>query len=311
MKVFHGLNIPAKYWNRSARDDLRECVCNFRDSRRVCDICDKKTYEKRHNGKSFCGCGHDMVATAKNGVRIFGRKIADVEAECTGICQDFGPRWDLVPTLCCNCERAVRGHCPWRESGEPYPGWEAARNDIVDGDPSYRVISCPGYVATWEQVTLVRKNGHKKELMVRAVKLKPEQIDDLGCTALMEKVAEVAKKDYLFDPNERKKVSKFVRSSPYFAEPEPIIKWLKSMARIFDLNPKLRRRYLSGDESLDGYVPPKVTAKHSSYWIVFNRYEQIEFAECANCGREAEKPYPRVCPGCGYLMAREDPAELL
>lgn len=310
MKVFHGLNIPAKYWTRSARDDLRECVCNFHDPRRICDICDKKTYEKRHNGKSFCGCGHDMVATAKNGVRIFGRKIADVEAECTGICQDFGPRWDLVPTLCCNCERAVRGHCSWRENGEPYPGWEAARNDIVEGQASYRVISCPGYVATWEEIAVELK-GKVKRLLVRSAKLKPEQLDDLGCTTLLEKLSKQMKDDYVLYPNERRKIANFIRTCPYYTDPETILKHLKDMAKLCDNDPKLKRKLLNGEINLNGFVIPVGQRRKRGVWIVFNRKTADEFAECADCGAEAGKPYPRVCPGCGAMMCREDPAELL
>ena len=47
-------------------------------------------------------------------------------------------------------------------------------------------------------------------------------------------------------------------------------------------------------------------------WIVYNRGDEYEFAECNKCGKEQEpsgldhlvrrKWYPRVCPQCGAKM---------
>lgn len=63
-------------------------------------------------------------------------------------------------------------------------------------------------------------------------------------------------------------------------------------------------------------------------WIVFNQGEEMEFAECSNCGHEATPEmtqvfgypreetrgmdvvsYPPVCPTCGRVIDEVVPAE--
>lgn len=304
MKVFHGLNIPAKYWGRSARDDeLPECKFT---KRYLCDVCAGKINPR--DSYPQCGLGKNYTRASSREVEIYGKTIKEIEGY-TRICKSFKINPAALQTLCANCERATRGRCPWHERFEPYPGWEAIRNDVAEGQSSYRVISCPGYVPTWEEVELVKEKGKRKRLMVRAVKLKAEKLDSDGCTALMETVMKKAKKDYLLFPNLRREVASFIRGYAYISDPEGAVQKLKDLARIYDLNPKLKKRLLAGDESLDGYVPPKPTAKHSARWRVFNQWTQLEFAECTRCGQESEKPYPRLCPGCGALMVECEPAE--
>ena len=53
-------------------------------------------------------------------------------------------------------------------------------------------------------------------------------------------------------------------------------------------------------------------------WIVYNRGEDIEFAECSECGREQEPEitagrhfYPNACPKCGRAMTNVISAEEL
>lgn len=55
----------------------------------------------------------------------------------------------------------------------------------------------------------------------------------------------------------------------------------------------------------------KMRAKESC-WIVFNAFEEGEFAECECCGHEQELTselpihYPFTCPNCGAEMSREE-----
>jgi len=51
---------------------------------------------------------------------------------------------------------------------------------------------------------------------------------------------------------------------------------------------------------------------NSADWIIFNRGEPFEFAECSKCGREQEPimmiygaVYPQYCRGCHREMVRK------
>ncbi len=55
-----------------------------------------------------------------------------------------------VTTQCLVCENAYGG-CRWSQDGQPIPGWDAVRNDLVDTVPifrqieSYVVLDCPKF----------------------------------------------------------------------------------------------------------------------------------------------------------------------
>ena len=62
----------------------------------------------------------------------------------------------------------------------------------------------------------------------------------------------------------------------------------------------------------------KMSETRKAKWIVFNAREELEFAECSQCGLE-ENPsivggrhlYPKVCAKCGFQMMDAVPAETI
>lgn len=226
-------------------------------------------------------------------------------------------------SLCTDCERSVRGRCSWRERFEPYPGWVAERNDIKVGPrlekaESYYVKSCPGFVASHETIRILRerKKGVTEHFyLVRRIKLKPEHLDDEGCTKLFSAVIKSVRVDYVTIKEDRAKLREWIRESPYFADPKAIIEALEKVAKICDADRVKRKNYMRWG-SLE---PPEYKLDHgrrrypspvkrrSGHWLIFNPHTDQEFAECSICGHEHPKPdYPRLCPDCGAFMVERE-----
>lgn len=245
-------------------------------------------------------------------------------------------------TLCANCERAMRGRCPWREEGKPYPGWTAIRRDMVlsSGNSvvsveSYYVRACPGFVRSRERIEIItpaKRRGWKEKsqvFTVRAIKAKPEHLDDEGCIRLMQAAMGRAWKDYILaspvesgDTDERKQIEVWLRRCVWLSNPKAIIEKLRKHASVYDKHPEVKRtlkRPLASKEEqklmesayrAEGQRAPHEIRTHSGKWNVFNHGTDLEFAECSCCGFEqTNKPYPRLCPECGALMARQEMVE--
>ncbi len=70
-----------------------------------------------------------------------------------------------IETLCWDCARL---DCSWIKNLEPVAGWEAVPTDvglvrkgIRRKVPSYRVISCPGYIPSKDKQTAISGKGKK------------------------------------------------------------------------------------------------------------------------------------------------------
>ncbi len=74
---------------------------------------------------------------------------------------------------------------------------------------------------------------------------------------------------------------------------------------------------ISGREETDmfNWLFRRKKMEEAKNWVVFNRGENLEFAECPVCGREVDPDktildlYPGVCPKCGTIMGGTVDAE--
>lgn len=231
------------------------------------------------------------------------------------------PGCPQAQSICFECERSMRGSCPWRERFEPYPGWTAEKTALKCGGTvttvSYNVRACPGFVASRELITIVtkRKRWDKKQsLIVRRIRLKPEHLDTDACMELMRVALRVARRDYILDPHKgrRKQIEEWIRTLPFVSNPDAIIEELRETAEICDKNIALKSAFCRRDSHEDAFneaqrrnTRSKKKRHHSAKWRVFNIGTEYEFGECSGCGYETET-YPRVCPGCRALMASKE-----
>lgn len=74
---------------------------------------------------------------------------------------------------------------------------------------------------------------------------------------------------------------------------------------------------ISGREETDmfNWLFRRKKMEEAKNWVVFNRGENLEFAECPVCGHEVDPDktildlYPGVCPKCGAILAGTVDAE--
>lgn len=221
------------------------------------------------------------------------------------------PHQTFKTTICDNCERATRGHCPWAQEGKPIKGWTAEKTVIHNAGlrasiESYMVIDCPGYVPTWIPIKLVRPGKKTKHLFVRKCVNHPDTWSEDGVTNLLAAMMKSAREDYILIPRDRKQIAEWVRGLKFLDNPEEILSDWKGLARIYDLHPEKKQQLLSGlsDEAWEKQEAKKAHEKLRAYWIVYNSGESDMFAECEHCGREIEirRAFPRRCPGCDVIM---------
>lgn len=90
--------------------------------------------------------------------REIGLKLGRCENSVRTVAKNMGLRKKKSPveTICWDCAKSTNGKlCPWVESFDPVPGWEAKEverpeyfksKDKSKWKPDYIVISCPEFV---------------------------------------------------------------------------------------------------------------------------------------------------------------------
>lgn len=230
-------------------------------------------------------------------------------------------------SLCNGCERSFRGECPWHKRFEPVPGWKAEPCRHAAGAvfiDSFEVKECPLFQSSFEPVKIVKRiveakikgtkqKVHEKIVYVRRWPIRAKDLDDEGCIQLMTAVVERARIEYICYPRERAQITKWLKSSAWFTNPEYVIKQLKDQARIVDLHPEKKQQILAkmSDEEWEKRVEAN---KHRESWVVYYSEDgEPVRAECEKCGYEPDDTeyLPRECPGCGSHMKKSRRKKLL
>lgn len=223
-----------------------------------------------------------------------------------------GPLLDRSVSICNECERATRGHCPWAERFEPHPGWTATKKEMKTGYltwETYKVHACPRFAPTWEKIRIVnRKTGKAKTLLVRRYPQKPERYQPEGVISLLAAVIKASREDYIISPKERPKIKRWIYRQNYLSNPDCVLQEWDEAARIFKLHPERKEQLLMGisDEEWAKRQEKNRLEKLRGVWIIFNAGTPDAFAECSSCGHEhpMTKHFPRRCPACQTLMKR-------
>lgn len=135
-------------------------------------------------------------------------------------------------SICWFCEKACTKECSWAEKFEPVDGWVAEKTE-TNCCSSYRVIECPLF--TPEDVGKCKASDGKN-------------LNDAGVLALIERVLEETRMDYLKATPVRKTfrrdstrmlIEKWLRSEEGgflcgFSDPETIIQRLREQAAEYD-----------------------------------------------------------------------------
>lgn len=230
--------------------------------------------------------------------KLYNRPARDIQSD------------ETRTSLCANCERATRGHCPWAQEGKPVKGWTAEKTVIRDyrfggGVESYKVTECPGYVPTWVTVKLVKRNGRYKYVAIRKCLNQPDTWDEDGVVNLLSAMMDAAREDYILIPRERKHITEWVRELKFLDNPDAVLEDWRGMARIYDLHPEKKQQLLMGlsDEEWAERQEKIAHEKMRAYWVTHSSKDR-DWAECEHCGREIEirRSFPRRCPGCNVIM---------
>ena len=124
-------------------------------------------------------------------------------------------------SICWLCKNACGG-CSWADGFIPVEGWTAKKEAIYGGQESYSVIACPQF-----------------EQPEEGCGLKAQDMDDKGCLALVERLLEVTRDDYMHGGEvTTREIERFLRGKGaaklhMISNPETVIKALQKQKKMY------------------------------------------------------------------------------
>ena len=191
--------------------------------------------------------------------------------------------WDKERTICWECEKTCGG-CSWSREFKPVDGWEAVETTDCTGDKSFLVRKCPEFV---------RENREKRR--------DAQAMDTDGCMALIEKMLDVARDDYICgDEDTQHQIERFIRGKGaskihMISEPDQVIRKLRIEAD----EHKKRHETENLIKDLE-----KLIEQLGSLNIHFDEVDRaVSFLKERKAKKALTDKYRnRICPSCGMIL---------
>ena len=187
--------------------------------------------------------------------------------------------WDKERTICWDCQKTCGG-CSWSREFKPVEGWEAVETTDYAGDKSFLVRKCPEFV---------REISRKRDA---------DKLDTDGCLALIEKMLQTAKNDYIEGTDEMQhQIERFLKGKGaskihMITDPDNVIKKLKLASNDY----RLKRE---ADDLIDSLG--RIVGRMDAYKDILERTINI-MKRKKPMNATTDKFNHRICPRCNSVL---------